>query len=154
MYILVSSTLPISCRLTVIRRVFLVVRDIFTLPTHLSLPPIFCGAWVPQSLIFCVVFCRTLYVLLSLFFQQLHCMSFDSRVLSSSEIVWIVDIIVWVRGAHMSNLCYLFCLCSVCVLWTKSHGSLHCPFRIVPFNLQNQTLKRWRFIQFNVVSHE
>jgi hypothetical protein len=103
MYIIVSSTLPRSCRLTVTRRVFLVVKDMFTLATHLSLPPILCRVWVAQSLVFCVVFCRSLYVLLSLFFQQLHCMSFDLRFLISSEIVWIVNIIVWVRGAHMSK---------------------------------------------------
>jgi hypothetical protein len=70
------------------------------------------------------------------------------------KIVWIVNIIVWVRGAHMSKLCSLFCLCSFCVLWTMSPGSLYCPFWIVQYILQNQTLKRWRFIQFNVVSHE
>jgi len=133
MHILVSRTLLISCRLTVTRRVFQVVQDMFTLPTHQSLPPMFCRVRVAQSLVFCVVLCRSLYVLLSLFCQQLHCMSFNLRVLISSEIVWIVDIIVWVRGAHMSKLCSLFCLCSFCVLWTMSLGSLYCLFWLVTF---------------------
>ena len=143
-YRLVSSTFSISCRLTVTRRVFLVVQDMFTLPKPLNVPPIFYGVRVAQSVVFSIVFCKSLYDLISLFFQPLHCLSFDLRVLISSEIVWIVDIIVWVRGAHMSKLCSLLCLCALFVLWPMSPGSLYCPFWIAP----------WRFIQFNFVSHE
>jgi hypothetical protein len=34
-----------------------------------------------QSLVFCVVFCRSLFVLLFFFFCPLHCLSFDLRLL-------------------------------------------------------------------------
>jgi hypothetical protein len=35
----------------------------------------FCGIRVAQSLVFCVVFCRLLFVLLSFFFWSLYCLS-------------------------------------------------------------------------------
>jgi hypothetical protein len=41
------------------------------------LKPVFSGICVAQSLVFCVVFCRSLFVLLSFFFAwSLYCMSF------------------------------------------------------------------------------
>jgi len=36
---------------------------------------------VDQSLVFCVVFCRSLFVLLSFFIWSLRCLSFDLRLL-------------------------------------------------------------------------
>ena len=49
-----------SCRLRVTRRVPLVVHELQTIPEHMSSPPNFSGTRV--------VFCRSLFVLLSLFF--------------------------------------------------------------------------------------
>ena len=40
---------------------------------------LFCGVRVAQSLVFYVVFCRSLFVLLSFFFWPLYCLSFDLR---------------------------------------------------------------------------
>jgi hypothetical protein len=38
--------------------------------------PCFCGVRVARSLVFCVMFCRSLFVLLTFFFWPLYCMSF------------------------------------------------------------------------------
>ena len=47
----------------------------------LSSTPDFNGVRVARSLVFCVMFCRSLYVLLSFFFWPLCCLSFDLRIL-------------------------------------------------------------------------
>jgi len=41
----------------------LVELELLTLPEHLISPHIFCEVRVAQSLVFCVVFCRLLFVL-------------------------------------------------------------------------------------------
>ena len=40
-----------------------VKQQLLTLPEHLSSPPVFSGVCVAWSLVFCVVFCRSLFVL-------------------------------------------------------------------------------------------
>jgi hypothetical protein len=48
----------------------------------LSLPPFFCGVYVAQSAVFCVVFCRSLFFfILPFFFWPLHYLSFYLRIL-------------------------------------------------------------------------
>jgi hypothetical protein len=46
------------------------------LPEYLSSPPVFSGVRVTRSLVLCVMFCRSLFVLLSVFFRPLCCLSF------------------------------------------------------------------------------
>ena len=53
-----------------------VEKELLILPEHLSLPPAFNGVRVTQSLVFCVMFCRLLFVLLSFFLWQMYCLSF------------------------------------------------------------------------------
>ena len=56
-----------------------VEQDLLTLPEHLSYPPVFS---VARSLVFCVVFCSSLFVLVFFFFWPLHCLSFfDVRLM-------------------------------------------------------------------------
>jgi hypothetical protein len=55
----------------------LVEQELPTLPEHLSSPPIFSEVRVARSLILCVVFSRSLFVLLSFFFWPLCCLSFS-----------------------------------------------------------------------------
>ena len=43
--------------------------------THVFLGGLFGGVRVAQPLVFCVVFCRSLFFLLSIFFWPLHCLS-------------------------------------------------------------------------------
>ena len=65
----------------------LVEQELLTLPEHLSSPPIFSGVRVARFLIFCVVFCKPLFVLILFFFLwPLHCLSFDLRLLISPVI--------------------------------------------------------------------
>jgi len=44
------------------------------------------GVRDPQSLVFCIVFCRPLLVLLFLFYWALYCLSFDLRLLMTSMV--------------------------------------------------------------------
>ena len=62
----------------------LVEQELLTLPEHHSLHPVFIEVHVAQVLDFCVVFCRSLFVLLSLFFWPLCCLFFEVRFLITS----------------------------------------------------------------------
>ena len=64
-----------SCRLTVTRRVALVDLALRTLPEHLRLSPVFSVVSVAKSSVFCVVFCRSFFVPLCLFFWTWNCAS-------------------------------------------------------------------------------
>ena len=67
------------------RRVPLVEQVLLTLPEHLSSPPVFSGVHVTRSLVLCLMFCRSLFVLLSFFFWPLCCLFFfDIRILITS----------------------------------------------------------------------
>jgi hypothetical protein len=72
--------------LLLLRRVSLVEQELLTLMEHMSSPPVFSGVRVDWSLVFCVVFCRSLFVLLSFFFWPLCCLSFDLRILIA--LIW------------------------------------------------------------------
>ena len=58
----------------------MIIREIpmllLSFPQHLSSHPIFFRIWFVPSLVFCVIFCRSLFVLLSFFFWPLYCQSF------------------------------------------------------------------------------
>lgn len=43
---------------------FLVEQELLTILEHLSSPPVLSGVFVTQSLVFCVVFCRSIFVFL------------------------------------------------------------------------------------------
>jgi hypothetical protein len=60
------------------RRVPLVEQELPTLPEHLSSPPVFSGVLVPRPLVFCVMFCRSLFVMLS--FSLCHCVVCSSSI--------------------------------------------------------------------------
>jgi len=63
------------------RQVPLVEQELLTIPEHRSLPTCVSGLRVARSLVLCVMFCRSLFVLLSFFFSLLCCLSFDLRIL-------------------------------------------------------------------------
>ena len=65
---------------SVTRRVPLVEQELLTIPEHLS-SPFFSGVHVTRSIVFCVMFCRSLFVLLSFFFFSLCCLFFDLRIM-------------------------------------------------------------------------
>jgi hypothetical protein len=73
----------------VTRRMPLVEQELLTIPQHLSSPPISSVVRVTRSLVLCVMFCRSLFVLLCLFFWPLCCLSFfDLRILISDYPLW------------------------------------------------------------------
>ena len=55
-------------------------HELLTLPEHMSSSPVFSGVRVAQSFFFCVVFCRSLFVLLSFFLLSIV-LSADLRLL-------------------------------------------------------------------------
>jgi hypothetical protein len=61
----------------VIRRGLPVEQEMFTLPDHPSSSPIFSGVHIARSLVLCVLFCKSLFVLLSFFCWPLCCLSFE-----------------------------------------------------------------------------
>ena len=65
----------------VARRVPLVVQELLTFPEHMGSSPVFRGIRVARSLGFCVVICRSLFVLLSFYFCALCFRSWDLRIL-------------------------------------------------------------------------
>jgi len=65
----------------VTRRMPLVERELFTFPEHLSSPPVFSVVDVTWPLVSCVMFCRSLFVVLYFFFWLLCRMSFYLRIL-------------------------------------------------------------------------
>ena len=78
-------------------------QELLTLSEPMSSPPVFSGICVARSLVFCVMFCGSLFVLLSFFFWTLCCLSFfDLRILitplvssSSSSIKYAQSLKTW-----------------------------------------------------------
>ena len=90
----------------VTRRKSLVEQELPTLPEHLSSPPVFSGVRVARIEVFCVVFCRSLFVLLSVFFWRLYCLSFDLRILIISRCIIKLLLVTW--GQRNLNSCPFF----------------------------------------------
>ena len=65
---------------SVTRRVPLVEQELLTIPEYLS-SPFFSGVHVTRSIVFCVMFCRSSFVLLSFFFFSLCRLFFDLRIM-------------------------------------------------------------------------
>jgi len=68
------------------RWVPLVEQELFTLPEHLRSPPVFSGVRFTRYLVLCVMFCRSLFVLLYFFFWPLFCLSFDLQILITPSV--------------------------------------------------------------------
>ena len=67
-----------------ISRVSQVEQELATLPEHLSSRRFFSGVRFVRSLIFCAILCRSLNVVLFVYFWPLYCLSFfDLRLLIS-----------------------------------------------------------------------
>ena len=63
-----------------IRQVPHVEQELLTLPEDLSSLSVLSGVRIVRSLVFCVRFCRSMFVFLSFFFWALCCLSFDLRL--------------------------------------------------------------------------
>ena len=76
----------------VTRRVSLVEQELPNIPEHLSSPPRISGI---RSFVFCVVFCRSLFVLLYFFAWLLYCLSFFHSQILISPLVSLNSLNVW-----------------------------------------------------------
>ena len=66
----------------VTRQVSQVKQELLTFPEYQSSPSVLSGVHISRSLVLCVMFCRSLFVLLYFFFWPLCCLSFfDLRIL-------------------------------------------------------------------------
>ena len=63
------------------KRIWTKEPEQLTLPDHTSSSPVFIGVRGARSLFFCVMFCRSLFLFLSLLFWLLCFLSFDLRLL-------------------------------------------------------------------------
>jgi hypothetical protein len=72
--------------LTITWRVGLVEQELLSLPEHLCSSPVFSGVRVAQSLVFCEVFCRSLFVFWS--FSIGHCIVCLIRLMASDYPFW------------------------------------------------------------------
>jgi hypothetical protein len=106
-----------SCRLAVTGWVSHVEHELLTHPKHMSSPQILSGVRVARSLVFWVLFGRSLFVLLSLFLWPLYCLSFDLRFLVTLVFV-LVAIVLSVFWSTVSGYsCLSSCgHCIVCPL--------------------------------------
>ena len=68
------------------RRGPLVEQKLLTLPEHLRSPPVLSGVLVTRTLFLCVMFCRSLFVLLSFLFWPLCRLFVDLRILITSMV--------------------------------------------------------------------
>ena len=58
--------------------------ELLTLPEHLCSPPLFSWVRVARSIVLCLVFCRSFFLLLTIFYCPLHCLSsFDLPLLTT-----------------------------------------------------------------------
>ena len=72
----------------------LVEQELPTFPEHMSSYPVFSGVFVARSLVFCVLFCRSLFVPLSFFFRPLYCLSFFISAIVLSVLLYFGHCIV------------------------------------------------------------
>ena len=81
--VFIRNVLRIVCLVYIFytRQVSIVEQELLTLPEQISSPPVVGGIRVTRSLVLCVLFCRSLFVLLSFFFWPLCCLFFDIRIL-------------------------------------------------------------------------
>ena len=78
----------------------LVEQELLILPEHLNSPPVISGVRVTRSLVFYVVFCRSLFVLLYFFFWSLCCLFFfDIRILIAS--LWYLQTLLKIKDNNV-----------------------------------------------------
>jgi hypothetical protein len=96
------SQVKFACWLTVSWLVSHVKQEVLTLLEYLTSPSVFSWVRVARSIVMCLMFCRSLFVLLSFFFCPLRCLSFY---------LWLVITLV-----VYSNLSYS--VCGFCLIYS------------------------------------
>ena len=82
----------------VMRRVSLVEQELHTFQEHLNSLPVFSGVRVIRSLVLCVIFCRSLFVL----FSFRHCIVCPSSIYGFWLPVWYLQAILWSEDSETS----------------------------------------------------
>ena len=85
----------------------LVGQELLTLPKHMSSPLVFSEVPVAPCLVFCIVLCRSLFILLSFFFWPLCCLSFfDLWILIYQLSLWYIQTLLkYTQVCHSIALC-------------------------------------------------
>ena len=86
-----------------LRRVSLVEQELLTLPEHPSSNPVFSWVRVIRSLVLCVMFCRSLFVLLSFFFG--HCVVCPSSIYIFWLPLWNLQTLLTIFAIVTSSEC-------------------------------------------------
>ena len=89
-----------------IRQVPLVEQELLTFSEHLSSPPVFSGVHVTRSLVLYVMFCRSLFVLLSFFLLAIM-LSIFLWFTDSNYPFGILDLQILITPLVSSNLSYI-----------------------------------------------
>jgi hypothetical protein len=136
------------------RRVPLVEQELPTHPEHLCSPSIFSGVRVPCSLVFCVVSCRSLFVLLSFFHLSI--------VLSVLFLFTDSDYSFGIFKLFLHVISFIYLLWLVCKLpklftpWWKSLSHTKTILLIVcilitRYHMKGLVLGLWCWMPFSIV---
>jgi hypothetical protein len=77
-------------------------------PPGMRFPPVYSGIRGARSLILCVVFCRSLFVLLFFFIWSLYCMSFDLQLLITPLVREVINLCGYIKHQRILRGCLLF----------------------------------------------
>ena len=109
---------------------------VLTLSEHMTSYPVVTGVRVARTIVFCVMFCRSLFVLLSVFFWPLYCLSFlDIRLqittlVSSNFLAKLgVSYFFLVSSTNKSNNNHLAVMWirNIAVMWIRNIAELSFP---------------------------
>ena len=98
-------------------------------------PQVFSGVHVARSLVFYVVFCRSLFLSVSLFFWSLYCMSFELRFLIAS----LVSSHISYQSNTNKNVLPILTNSFKCICYQYANGTLwqigHCQWPIIMYTI-------------------
>jgi hypothetical protein len=99
----------------------LVEQELLTLLVHLSSSPVYSGVRVTRSLVLCVIFCRSLFVLLYFFFWPFCCLFFD---------IWILITPLVFNFGSQRNLILISTCRTVIIMDSFIYAALHYGYNV------------------------
>jgi hypothetical protein len=93
------------------------LQELFTLPEHLDSVPVFSKVRVARYLVFCTVFCRSLFVILAFFLLLLYCLYLSRLGLANgrnSVIQWMGLKILLLQIVFSITRCVVFLNLATC----------------------------------------
>ena len=107
---------------------------------HLRSPPVFCGVRVTRSLVFCVMFCRSLFVLLYFFFFPLCCLSFDLDLRILIKPLWYLQTLLRIWKRKKLNDWFIHFVVAESTPYT--YWCIKIYYRQTPYSHKNKIEKR------------